>query len=174
MTKAPTPQLNTQSPLAQALRALLEEMEARMQLAQPVTLYLAGGMAAHLYTPSRWTSDVDAEFSARVAVPPDITVEVPQGNGTSRTIQLDTGYNPAYSLMHPDRHKDSLPLEIGTSNLRLQVLSPVDLAVSKIARLSGDDKGDIADLVRSGLVTPDEIQKRAEEALGRVNTNSNY
>lgn len=166
MTKRPTPHFNTQSPLAQALKSLLTQMEQRMQITQPVKLYLAGGMAAHLYTASRFTSDVDAEFSARVAVPPDITAKVIQGDGAPRTIYFDTNYNSTFALMHEDHQEDAIPLDIGTTHLKLFVLSPVDLAVSKIARLSDNDKRDIADLVREGLVSPDEIKQRAEAALG--------
>lgn len=50
-------------------------------------------------------------------------------------------------------------------NLTLRVLSPVDLAVSKIARLADNDKEDIAALVRLGLTNADEIEQRATNAL---------
>ena len=39
------------------------------------------------------------------------------------------------------------------------------LAVSKIARFQDHDREDIAELVRCGLVTADEIEKRAQDAL---------
>ena len=45
------------------------------------------------------------------------------------------------------------------------MLSPVDLAVSKISRLADPDKEDIHDLVSAGLTGGDEIESRAEEAL---------
>jgi len=45
------------------------------------------------------------------------------------------------------------------------VLSPLDLAVSKIARLANNDKEDIAALVRLGLTTANEIEQRATSAL---------
>ena len=45
------------------------------------------------------------------------------------------------------------------------MLAPVDLAVSKIARFQDHDREDIAELVRCGLVTADEIDQRAREAL---------
>jgi len=49
--------------------------------------------------------------------------------------------------------------------IRVHVLSPVDLAVSKIARFADNDKEDIAALVRLGLTSADEIERRATSAL---------
>jgi hypothetical protein len=43
--------------------------------------------------------------------------------------------------------------------------SPVDLAVSKISRLSDNDRDDIRELVRLGFTTPDEIEQRARASL---------
>ena len=45
------------------------------------------------------------------------------------------------------------------------MLAPVDLAVSKIARLASNDRDDIATLVRLGLTSADAIAERAEAAL---------
>ena len=67
--------------------------------------------------------------------------------------------------MHEDYRDDSLPVDMGLDWIRVHVLAPVDLAVSKIARLAGNDKKDIAALVRLGLTTADEIKQRAVEAL---------
>jgi hypothetical protein len=47
----------------------------------------------------------------------------------------------------------------------LFVLSPVDLAVSKIARLADNDREDIQALVRLGLTTAQAIEQRATSAL---------
>ena len=47
------------------------------------------------------------------------------------------------------------------------MLSPLDLTVSKIGRLSDQDREDIAALARRGLVKSKALSKRAEEAAGR-------
>ena len=57
------------------------------------------------------------------------------------------------------------PVDLGESPLRVRVLAPVDLAVSKISRFQDHDREDIAALVRCGLVTADEIDERARDAL---------
>jgi len=45
------------------------------------------------------------------------------------------------------------------------VLSPVDLAVSKISRLSSDDNNDIAALAGAGLISEGAVRSRAHEAM---------
>ena len=56
-------------------------------------------------------------------------------------------------------------MDIGIEQIRLHVLSPLDLAVSKIARLADNDKEDIIALVRLGLTSADAIEQRAASAL---------
>jgi hypothetical protein len=56
-------------------------------------------------------------------------------------------------------------LDLGVEQIKLHVLSPLDLAVSKIARFADNDKEDIAELVRLGLTSADEIEQRATVAL---------
>lgn len=60
--------------LSRGLMQLLAKLEESLQLTQPISMTIAGGMAAHLYTGSRATTDVDAEFSARVLIPNDIAI----------------------------------------------------------------------------------------------------
>lgn len=160
-----TPTFHSRTALANALQQLLKQLESRLELSRPVNVYLAGGMAVHLYTASRVTTDVDAEFGARLAIPNDVMVEVVLEDGSQQVVYFDTNYNSTFALMHEDYQEDSIPVDLGTDQLRLRVLSPVDLAVSKIARLSDTDKDDIAALVRHGLTDANEIEKRANSAL---------
>lgn len=156
----------TDTALAAGLRELLRRLEERLALRRPIDVYLAGGMAVHLYTGRRVTSDVDAEFGSRVFVPRDLAVDVTLEDGTKESIYFDTNYNASFALMHEDYVEDSIALDLGVEQIRLPVLSPLDLAVSKIARLADNDKEDIAALVRLGLTTADEIEQRATSALG--------
>lgn len=160
-----TPTFHSRTALANALQQLLKQLESRLELSRPVNVYLAGGMAVHLYTASRVTTDVDAEFGARLAIPNDVMVEVVLEDGSQQVVYFDTNYNSTFALMHEDYQEDSIPVDLGTDQLRLRVLSPVDLAVSKIARLSDTDKDDIAALVRHGLTDANEIEMRANSAL---------
>lgn len=156
---------HTRTALAEGLRELFKQLEERLSLRSPVNVYLAGGMAVHLYTATRVTTDVDAEFGGRVFLPNDLMVEVTLEDGTQQVVYLDTNYNSTFALMHEDYLDDSIPVDLGMEQIRVHVLSPVDLAVSKIARFADNDKEDIAALVRLGLTSADEIEHRATSAL---------
>lgn len=160
------PTFHTNTALAAGLRELLRQLEERLSLSSPVNVYLAGGMAVHLYTASRVTTDVDAEFGSRIFIPSDLIVNVTLEDGTQQPVYFDTNYNASFALMHEDYLEDAIALDLGTAHIKLHVLSPLDLAVSKIARFADNDKEDIAALVRLGLTTADEIEHRATSALG--------
>jgi hypothetical protein len=163
MPRSPT--FHTNTALANGLRELFKQLAHRLALQSPVNVYLAGGMAVHLYTGNRVTTDVDAEFGCRVFLPHDVVVEVTLEDGAPKVVYLDTNYNPGFALMHEDYREDSIPVDLGIEQIRLHVLSPVDLAVSKIARFADNDKEDIVALARLGLITAEELEQRATNAL---------
>ena len=163
---ANTPVFHAQTALACGLRQLLGQLTEKLALTKPLNVYIAGGMAIHLYTGSRVTTDVDAEFGSRVLLPNDLMVETTLEDGFPQIIYFDTNYNPSFALMHEDYLDDALPVDFGLALIRVFVLSPVDLAVSKIARFADNDKDDIACLVQLGLTTAPEIEARAHSALG--------
>ena len=121
----------------------------------------------HFCTGERVSEDVDAVFSMRVALPENLEVAYRDADGSGRLLYFDRQYNDTLWLLHEDAHKDSVPLSLEGINPRIidvRLLSPLDLAVSKIGRLSDQDRDDIAVLVRRGLVRPAQLRKRAEEA----------
>lgn len=135
----------------------------------PVRMYVAGGAAMHFYTGERISEDVDAVFSHRFALPENLEVSYRDADGAARLLYFDRQYNDAFGLLHEAAHDDSVPLAIGGIDpavFEVRLLAPVDLAVSKIARLSDQDRGDIAALARRGLVTTRALRRRAEEAMG--------
>ena len=152
--------------LAKGLRELFQQLEKAPGIDRPVAEHIAGGMAVHLYTSGRVTSDVDAEFGAKIAMPRDLAVEVTLEDGAKQIIYFDTNYNSSFALMHEDYLDDAAPIDFGLNHFKVYVLSPVDLAVSKIARFADNDKDDIAQLVRLGLTSSDAIEARATHALG--------
>ena len=151
------PSFHVDTAFGNGLRQLFAELESRLSLRVPLTAYLAGGMAVHLYTGKRVTSDVDAEFSARVLIPNDLMVEVIDEIGAPQLLYLDTNYNPMFGLLHEDYQQDAIEVDMG--------LAPVDLAVSKLARFAPNDQEDIRDLVRLGLASATAIETRGNEAL---------
>jgi hypothetical protein len=157
---------HTHTALAEGLRELFKQLEERLALRSPINVYLAGGMAVHLYTANRVTTDVDAEFGSRIFIPSDLIVDVTLEDGTLQSVYFDTNYNSSFALMHEGYLDDAIRLDIEVEQIRLHVLSPLDLAVSKIARFANNDKEDIAELVRLRLTNADEIEQRATSALG--------
>ena len=100
----------------------------------------------------------------------------PGACGKHHTLYFDRQYNDTLGLMHEDAHADSVPIEVPGVNrkrLGLRVLSPVDLAVSKLARYADPDQQDIKALARAGLLDSKQLRQRAKEALagyiGRLN-----
>ena len=134
----------------------------------PVRMYVAGGAALRLLTGTRVTEDIDAAFSARLLFP-DIEVSYRDADGRARLMYLDRNYNDTLGLMHEDAYADSRPVDVpGVDRQVLDVrsLTALDLAVSKLARFGDQNREDITELARRGLVDAASLRRRAEEALG--------
>src|SRR5258708_2647200 len=136
--------------------------------ALPIRMYVAGGAALHLYTGERVSRDIDATFSHRIALPENLEVAYRDADGAARLLYFDRQYNDTLGLLHEDAREDSAPLVlkgIDSSALQVRLLSPLDLAVSKIGRFSSQGRHDIATLARRKLIASAALRHRAEEAL---------
>jgi hypothetical protein len=136
--------------------------------ALPIKMYVAGGAALHFYTGERVSRDIDAVFSRRIALPDDLDIAYRDADGAARLLYFDRQYNDTLSLMHEDAHEDSVPLSlenIDAQVLDVRLLTPLDLAVSKISRFSERDRSDIASLVRHQGISSTALRRRAREAL---------
>lgn len=135
----------------------------------PIRMYIAGGAALHFYTGERVSRDIDATFSHRIALPENLEVAYRDADGAARLLYFDRQYNDTFGLMHEDAQDDAESLMlpgIDPAVLEVRLLSPVDLAVSKIGRFSSQDRDDIAALARYRLLDAKSLRRRAEEALG--------
>ncbi len=160
--------------LTRALSVMLDKLDASLRSSgyagSPVRMFLAGGMALHFHCGARYTEDVDASFSARLLVPTqELTVDYLREDGTKSALYFDANYNDTFALMHPD-HRDQAVEWLGIGNehrlVRLFVLTPLDLAVSKISRFSPQDREDIMLLASRGYFTAEQLRQRAGDALG--------
>jgi hypothetical protein len=134
----------------------------------PISMYVAGGAALHFYTGERTSRDIDASFSHRIMLPENLEASYRDADGGARLLYFDRQYNETFALMHEDARQDSVPLSlhgIDATVLDVRLLSALDLAVSKISRLSSQDREDIAALARHGLIRSRALRRRAEEAL---------
>lgn len=134
----------------------------------PIKMYVAGGAALHFYTGERVSRDIDAVFSHRIALPEDLQVAYRDADGAARLLYFDRQYNDTLSLMHEDAQQDSVPLAlsgIDAKILDVRLLTPIDLAVSKLSRFSAQDRDDIVSLARHQHVRAAALRSRAEDAL---------
>lgn len=135
---------------------------------RPIRMIVAGGAAMHLYTGARVSQDVDASFSHRLALPADLQTTYSGEDGAPRTLYFDYQYNDSLGLLHENAHEDSVPLQlpgVDANVLDVRLLSPLDLAVSKLSRFAEVDRGDIRQLARKGLIDASSLRSRAEESL---------
>jgi hypothetical protein len=130
-------------------------------------MYLAGGMAVNFYCGTRYTEDIDAFYTRRVHVGP-CEVSYQHKDGSPSFLYLDNNYNPTFGLLHENYGHDAVEWTgIGDDRrkIRLFVLSPVDLAVTKILRHSDQDREDIIALASEGMFSANELRDRTNQAL---------
>jgi hypothetical protein len=136
--------------------------------ALPVRMYVAGGAALHLYTGQRLSDDIDASFSHRIALPENLEVAYEGADGTAQLLYFDRQYNDTLGLLHEAAYDESRPFAlegVDPAVLDVRVLTPLDLAVSKLSRFADQDRDDILALARLKLVDSAALRKRATEAL---------
>ena len=156
---------------ALVVERLAAQMARNSPQAAPLKMYVAGGAALYLLTGARVSEDIDATFSRRLVLAEDIEVSYRDADGRARLLYLDRNYNDTLGLLHPDAYADSRPVTIPGiesarfATLEVRILAPLDLAVSKIARFSEQDRTDIELLAREGLIDAKSLRRRADEAL---------
>lgn len=137
--------------------------------AQPVVVCVAGGAAMHFYVGGRFSEDIDAKIMARVILDAqDLQVTYRGEDGHARLLYFDTQYNDSFALLHHNAYDDARGIDVkGVDHRRLEVklLTPLDLAVSKLSRFSEQDRDDIRALAGAGLIDADSLRRRAEAAL---------
>ncbi len=135
----------------------------------PVKACVAGGAALHFYTGMRISKDIDAHVMARVLLDPaDLQVAYKGTDGQARLLYFDTQYNDSFALLHADAYDDARPIALDGVDpevLDVRLLTPLDLAVSKLARFSDQDQEDIRALARGNLIEANALRRRANDAL---------
>lgn len=152
----------------EVLRKVQDQLKGGQPGIFPIRMYIAGGAAVNLLTGERVTEDIDATFSKKVLFKHEVEVSYRDHDGRARLMYLDRNYNDTLGLMHERAYEDSTLIDVPGIDKKLievRVLNPVDLAVSKLARFTEQDRADIEALAKRGLLEPESVRKRAEEAL---------
>ena len=168
-----TPKIKAQDEYLSAFAQIVSQIQQALKGSRPevfpIRMVVAGGAALHLLTGSRVSADVDAVFSKRVLFNEEIEVSYRDPDGRARLLYLDRNYNDTLGLLHENAHQDSRPIDIPGIDKKIidvRVLSPIDLAVSKLSRFADQDREDILLLARERLIDSASLRKRAKEALG--------
>jgi hypothetical protein len=171
VSKRAAPELRADPAYLKAFAEIMKRIEqslGRNATGKPVVVCVAGGAALHLYTGSRVSKDIDAKVMARFLPPSNLEVSYRDSDGHPRVLYFDTQYNDTYGLLHEDAYRDAIPISVpgvDPAKLEVRLLSPLDLAVSKLSRYETHDQEDICALARAGLVEAAALRRRAEEAL---------
>jgi len=156
----------------EAVARLLERIEPLLANVDrkllPLRVYVAGGAAAFFHAGTRVSRDLDAVLSLRIHLPANLEETYVDRDGKPASVYLDARYNETLGPLHEDALGEARPLDlagIDRQKIDVRVLAPIDLAVSKLGRFDGHDRGDIVALARAGLIDADAFGRRAEEAL---------
>jgi len=171
--KSKPPPLRPDPAYRKAFAGIMARIESALgpkRPAKPVVVCVAGGAAMQFYTGGRFTDDIDAKIMARVIIdhPEQLQIAYRGEDGHARLLYFDMQYNDSFALLHEKAYDDALPVPLeGVDSRRLEVrlLTPLDLAVSKLSRFSEQDQEDIRALARAGLINADALRRRAEAAL---------
>lgn len=149
-----------------AVKRLIRTVEATFppSFAGTVRCHIVGGCAVHLYTGYRASEDLDALFRPGIVLADTPVATYTDEGGRTAAVVLDRNYTDVLAVMHPDWVEDCWEWE-RFGRVEATVISPVDLAVSKVARFADNDRLDIAHLAGAGLLEASDFERRVQEAL---------
>lgn len=128
-------------------------------LSKPMALVAVGGTAMTLLGIKASTKDVD--FNIPDSGDCDIFRKLYKKINPGVTIDFWPS-NMIFSEVLPDDYLDrATDYETDFKNIRIRVLSPIDIACSKISRLSGTDEEDIRDCIGYAKIKKREFEARA-------------
>lgn len=158
--------------LEQALIKMLDKIEDFIKDSgyngEPIKMYLAGGMAVNYWCGTRYAGGVEASFSKKLLLnSKNLIVDYRKIDGEAGFIYFDSNYNNSLSLIHENYEDDACPwinTDMNGELIHLYVISPLDLALSKVTRFTEQDRSDINSLAQEGLINSTDFRKRADDA----------
>ncbi len=136
-----------------------------------VKVFIFGGCAFHIHTNARGSNDIDAEIqSISQLKKEDIflflennDIEYLDHNNLETNLEFDSGFNTSLASIDPDYRERVIPLT-AESIVEVYLISGVDLAVSKLARLSDRDIEDIQALYARNKFSLEQFKEIANNA----------
>jgi hypothetical protein len=114
--------------------------------------YICGGIAAMYWGVSSRTSlDLDMFMSRVVQIPPEVAAGYEDKNGESIAVMFDQTFRPEFTLLQED-YADRATRLAESETVRVFVLSPEDLILTKLSRFAERDRADIQELINENVV----------------------
>ncbi len=169
-----------QDSLEHALHELLDRIAGQVRADQEIDAFLAGGVATYMHLQkaggvtaeaARYSEDADIHFGRPLILGDVPVVAYRDRDGNERMLALDGSYTIDIGLRHPECFDDAEFLFASDNGrVRLYLLSPLDLAVTKTGRFQDHDRTDIELLARESLLEAETFRQRATEALNYLAT----
>lgn len=169
-----------QDNLEQALHELVDRIAGQVRVDQEIDAFLAGGVATYMHLQkaggvtaetARYSEDADIHFGRPLVLDDVPVVAYRDRDGSERMLALDGSYTIDIGLRHPECFEDAEFLFASDNGrVRLYLLSPLDLAVTKTGRFQDHDRADIELLARAGQLEAEVFRQRATEALDYLAT----
>ncbi|MEK7739790.1 MAG: DUF6036 family nucleotidyltransferase [Pseudomonadota bacterium] len=165
------------SPITIAILKLFQELENYVSKNHKnlpngaVKAFIFGGCAFHIHTNARGSNDIDAEIQAIQQLKKhDIVlflenndVEYLDDNNLETNLEFDRSFNTSLASVDPDYIERAIPL-VANRIVEVYLVSGLDLAISKLARLSDRDIEDIKELYLNGKFSLEAFKKSANNA----------
>lgn len=134
--------------------------EIDKELKRKITVVAVGGTAMTLLKAKPSTIDIDFTIPAEYYDEFEMAKKIVQPG-----FRVDLFHDGAvFVTMLPDDYlKRSKPIKTRLKKMELRALDPIDIVVTKIARLDNRDKQDIESCVMKFKLKKERIEKRAEE-----------
>ena len=165
------------SPITIAILKLFQELENYILKNHKnlpngaVKAFIFGGCAFHIHTNARGSNDIDAEIQAIqqlkkhdiVVFLENNDVEYLDDNNLETNLEFDRSFNTSLASVDPDYLERAIPL-VANRIVEVYLVSGLDLAISKLARLSDRDIEDIKELYLNGKFSLEAFKKSANNA----------
>ena len=165
------------SPITIAILKLFQELENYILKNHKnlphgaVKAFIFGGCAFHIHTNARGSNDIDAEIQAIqqlkkhdiVVFLENNDVEYLDDNNLETNLEFDRSFNTSLASVDPDYPERAIPL-VANRIVEVYLVSGLDLAISKLARLSDRDIEDIKKLYLNGKFSLEAFKKSANNA----------
>lgn len=152
-----------------ALREMMEIISERVpqghKKKDSVEIYIAGGIATYFYSATRVSKDVDAILSHGVKIPKKLSVYWVNEDEKVEELVYDHGFISLGGIL-PEGYESRAYLQYEIDNkLKVYILAPEDLILSKLIRFADHDEQDIKSIIASSYVNKNKFKKMANDYI---------